>query len=469
LNGLKERGGSPRSRLYLWIWPSAIGRNWRRIGRLAAAQLICMIDPRTFREMIVNRSREAVVADPYDVHQLKRLKRSIERWNKWRDSNRDILINLNGADLGGLNLTGAMLWRASMIGANLRKTVLTDANINTANLAGADLCQSKLQRVHFGGATLTGANLRRANLTKSHLGKANLAGADLGRAILRDAYLSSTHLVMSSLDGAVCSGADFSDAKLTDASLRGLIARRTNFASAQLNDADFTGADLSQSDFRRAVLVGTNFQRANLDGLKIYGCSVWNVDLESSHQTNLQINDEGEPLITVDNLEVAQFIYLILNNQKIRHAIDTITTKVVLILGRFTNNRKTILDAIREELRKKDYLPVLFDFDKPSNRDITETVSTLAHMARFVIADLSDPKSIPHELAHVAPLLPSVPIMPLIVRPQKEYAMFEHFFGFRHVLKPFRYRDEAHLLSMLNEKVLAPAEKLAQRVAGRRR
>ena len=48
--------------------------------------------------------------------------------------------------------------------------------------------------------------------------------------------------------------------------------------------------------------------------------------------------------------------------------------------------------------------------------------------------------------------------MPLIVRPQKEYAMFEHFFGFRHVLKPLRYRDETHLLSLLNDKVIAPAE-----------
>ena len=172
--------------------------------------------------------------------------------------------------------------------------------------------------------------------------------------------------------------------------------------------------------------------------------------------------------VTVDDLEVAQFIYLLLNNQKIRHVIDTITSKVVLILGRFTPDRKPILDAIRDELRKRDYLPVLFDFEKPSNRDITETVSTLAHMARFVIADLSDPKSIPHELAHVAPLLPSVPIMPLIVRPQKEYAMFEHFFGFRHVLKPFRYRDERHLLASLEQKVINPAEKMAQRVAGKR-
>jgi len=80
--------------------------------------------------------------------------------------------------------------------------------------------------------------------------------------------------------------------------------------------------------------------------------------------------------IQVDDLEVAQFIYLLLNNERIRHVIDTITSKVVLILGRFTDERKAVLEAIRDELRKRDYLPVLFDFQKPDNKDLTRTVHT---------------------------------------------------------------------------------------------
>jgi hypothetical protein len=41
-------------------------------------------------------------------------------------------------------------------------------------------------------------------------------------------------------------------------------------------------------------------------------------------------------------------------------------------IGIRTPERKAVLDALREELRKRDYLPVLFDFDKPASRDITE-------------------------------------------------------------------------------------------------
>jgi hypothetical protein len=83
-----------------------------------------------------------------------------------------------------------------------------------------------------------------------------------------------------------------------------------------------------------------------------------------------------------------------LNNKKVRNVIDTITSKVVLILGRFTDERKAVLDALREELRKRNYLPILFDFDKPTNQTTDETITLLARMSRFVIADISDAKSV---------------------------------------------------------------------------
>jgi len=129
------------------------------------------------------------------------------------------------------------------------------------------------------------------------------------------------------------------------------------------------------------------------------------------------ITPYGQSAIEVDNLEVAQFIYLLLKNERIRNVIDTITSKVVLILGRFTDERKVVLDAIRDELRKRDYLPVLFDFQKPESRDLTGTVSTLANMARFIIADLTDPSSVPHELATVVPST-IVPVQTILLNGQ---------------------------------------------------
>jgi hypothetical protein len=186
---------------------------------------------------------------------------------------------------------------------------------------------------------------------------------------------------------------------------------------------NLAGADLRGALLVGATLVDTNLTGADLTGCQIYGVSAWGLKLERAKQQNLVITSEDEPEITVDNIEVAQFIYLLLHNEKIRDVIDTIGKKAVLILGRFTDNRKAVLDALREELRKRDYLPILFDFDVPATRDITETVSLLARMARFIIADLTDPSSIPKELEAIVPHL-AVPVQPLLEGSSRPYAMF---------------------------------------------
>jgi hypothetical protein len=106
-------------------------------------------------------------------------------------------------------------------------------------------------------------------------------------------------------------------------------------------------------------------------------------------------------------------IYLMLSNHKVRDVIDTITSKAVLILGRFTQERKPVLEALRKELRQRKYLPILFDFEKPRSRNTDETITLLARMARFVVADISDAKSVLQELRAIVPDLPSVPVQPI--------------------------------------------------------
>jgi hypothetical protein len=172
----------------------------------------------------------------------------------------------------------------------------------------------------------------------------------------------------------------------------------------------------------------------------------------------------------VDNIEVAQFIYLMLHNEKIRDVIDTITSKAVLILGRFSEERKAVLDALREELRERNYLPILFDFELPARQNITETVTLLARMARFIIADLTDPSSIPQELQAIIPSV-RVPIQPLLLEGSSLYSMFKDFDpqDFHWVLPVYHYKESKQLLAALTEKVIAPAEEKVKALQERRR
>ncbi len=272
--------------------------------------------------------------------------------------------------------------------------------------------------------------------------------------------LSSMHSVLLRIfKNATLRNLDGGRANFWLANLSYVDLSNADLSYANLSDANLTRADLFNTSLEGAILVRTNLKLATLTNCSVYGTGAWDVKLDDTAQKDLVITPRLEPSgITVDNLEVAQFIYLLLHNEKIRHIIDTITTKVVLILGRFTPERKTILDAIKKELRKRDYIPVLVDFKEPMSRDIKETVSTLAHMARFIIADITDARSVPQELGAIVPNLPSVPVQPLIQKGKDEYGMFKTFRRYPWVLSIHVYKDLNDLMAMLEDKVIIPAE-----------
>jgi uncharacterized protein YjbI with pentapeptide repeats len=360
---------------------------------------------------------------------LSILKQGTHIWNRWRDDYPDIAPDLREANLG----------RADLLGANLSRADLYHAHLSEAQLSGASLREAGLSETYFCKADLAGADLSHSQCFKTDFDKANLKGATFRSAQLREVDLW---------------GADLEGADLRGATLW----------FATLNKANLIGANLEGADLSWAILVGTNFTGANLNDCYVYGISAWDLTLTNAKQNNLIISRMGQPRITVDNLEVAQFVHLLLNNEKVRQVMDTITSKMVLILGSFTPERKQVLDAIRDALRQRDYLPVLFDFVKPASRDLTETISTLAHMSRFVIADITGARSMPQELQCIVPNLPSVPIQPLLLRSEHEYGMFEHFKRYPWVLDPYLYGDVPELIAALEENVIVPAE---ARVAAR--
>jgi hypothetical protein len=253
-----------------------------------------------------------------------------------------------------------------------------------------------------------------------------------------------------------------SQPNLTRFDLSGRDLSGVDLRGAGLFKTNLTGALLVGANLRQTRLVNTVFKNADRTGAAVYGTSVWDVDLEGAVQKDLVITPPGTTTVTVDDLEVAQFIYLLLNNKKIRTVIDTITSKVVLILGRFKPDRKVVLDRLRDELRARDYLPVLFDFEGPLSRDPTETVSTMAHLARYVIADLTEPACIPHELQAIVPAT-QVPIIPLLLEGQRPYAMFEDLKKYQWVLDVRTYKDQNHLIADVLEPALREAESVRRK------
>jgi uncharacterized protein YjbI with pentapeptide repeats len=403
---------------------------------------------------------------------------SAVEWNRWREERRGEKPDLSFARLsgwrtrtapggrdvqykpafGGFDLEDSNLHRADFGGMDLYGAYLNRALLTEANLDGANLEEANLVAAHGRHATLKGSRLRHAKLYKADLSYADLSGAYLAGAEMRAINLTGADLRGANLMGAQLQGADLTEARLDGARLDAAELFKTNLSRASLRSTHLQMARLIDVDVSGASLAGSN----------VYGIAVWNLTInDATDESNLVITKKDEPSITVDSIEIAQFIYLLLNNRRIRRILDSIVLKVVLILGRFSRERKAVLDAIREELRKHNYSPVLFDFEKPNNRDVIETVSTLAHLARFVIADVTDPRIVLEEVPHIVRNI-AVPVKPvLLAGSQSEPLTLEGLRrNHRSLLDTFAYVDAAHLVTSLAQHIIAPAEAMAACLSG---
>ena len=397
-----------------------------------------------FHQLSLDKNRMA------NTEQREVLKSSVEAWNRWREKNPDVKIDLRNADLENAKLKAANLGGANLSGANL-----SAANLERADLREADLSGGNLRKAYLYGARLRSANLERAdlggaNLMRANLWDVNLRGADLGGVDFWDADLQR-----ADLKGANLIGASFGDARLPQANLAGAYLKGVSFHGADLSHADLSGADLSNT-----VLINANFLRTKVDGAnisnsKIYGVNVWDLEGEFKEQNQLIITLDETSAITVDNIKVAQFIYLILNNKEVRDVLNTLTSKTVLILGRFAlPERKVVLDALRNKLREYDLLPIVFDFERPDDKDFTETIKTLAGMCYFVIADVTNPKSSPLELQATVPDY-QIPFVPIIQEGESPFAMMVDLQKkYDWVLDTISYKDGDQLIRILKKGII---------------
>ena len=343
------------------------------------------------------------------IKTLELLGEGVEAWNAYRRSSPDWIPNLAGESLRNLEARGIDL---------------SNSHLNSTDFSGSVLSDSK-----FRGAQLQNTWFREATLSNVSFREANLESADFSRS-----FLHRTRFV------------------------------RANLRGANLSESDATEALFVQSNLEEVSLNHANLSKAHINGCRIWGVAAWDLDLQGARQSYLIVTRENaqSPVITVDDFEVAQFVHLLLNNVNLRRVLDAVATRAVLILGRFTAERKQLLEGVRLFLKEKAYIPIIFDFEGSKGRDTTETVSTLAHLSYFVIADVTEPRGVPQELSQIVPHLPSVLVQPLLQRGYPLYEMFDHFQRYPWVLKVLVYSDLAELQSLLHGGLLDSIERDAR-------
>ena len=178
----------------------------------------------------------------------------------------NVTLDLHGADLSYVRLTGANLAGVNLSQVDLRHADFFENHIPLPDLSksipsGTNQNQARISIPHQeltpdppGGERLR-ANLSRSILYEANLSGANLTYADLSGAQLMSAILTDTSMIYvnfkhadllnSDLSGAFAFNSDFSGAQLAVANLANILLSNTKLYGTNLNGATLNGADLS--------------------------------------------------------------------------------------------------------------------------------------------------------------------------------------------------------------------------------
>lgn len=297
---------------------------------------------------------------------------------------------------------------------------------------------------------LRGVDLSGRDFTAFDLSSVDFTGAKLRRCFFGDDAFRHP-------PPTFCRAANFHQADLTNSAFTMANCEAASFTESILRDALFRYVRLQRCRF-----IDCDWTNATIESCHVFGVSVWSMNGRPLKTGSLNIASTDWPRIEVDDLETAQNVHLLQTSDKARALLEAISTKAVLILGRFSETRKPLVDAIRTKLRNLGFIPLVFDFDKPTQRDFTETVRTLTGLSVFVIADITQPRSVPLELQATIPNY-MIPFVPILQEGESAFSMFADLQQ-KHrdwVMDVLEYDSPETLIEQLEAAVVKPAMKLA--------
>jgi hypothetical protein len=150
--------------------------------------------------------------------------------------------------------------------------------------------------------------------------------------------------------------------------------------------------------------------------------------------------------------------------------IGVMTSRAVLVLGRFRADRKAVLDHVGNLLGRHGCRYLVFDFAEPDDRNEIETIGLLAGPSRFVVAYITEPSSAPLELAVIVSQL-NIPMVLLAQEGKPTFSLAGDLRGANRsrVLPTWVYRDLEHLSARFGDVVVRRAEKRVAWLRGGRR
>src|SRR5262249_43515573 len=133
---------------------------------------------------------------------------------------------------------------------------------------------------------------------------------------------------------------------------------------SDLSDAILDESDLEHASLVRCRMIRTSVSGTKLHGAWVYGAAIWDIKGKPASEDWLGVAPDGSAYSNTDavqlrfeGLVLAQFIYAMAssaqrttNDAPLGKLLNAFSKSHVLLLGRFTEERKVVLDAIRNAL-----------------------------------------------------------------------------------------------------------------------
>lgn len=219
----------------------------------------------------------------YSGKEVLRVKRTDLSFACFKDATLSV-VNLRGADLNGIDFSGARLGNVNLLVYAYNeevKEVKDKAKFIRTNLNATRFNNTILSNVDMRGASLNGADFSEAKLTSiffdsvmdqdENLIVTQLNDSCFDNAIFSNVSLNGANLTSASFRKAKLPGASFEKASLLNSVIIGANLNCVCFKEADLSYADFSNADLRGADLRYAQLIaaqalGTDFTKARFTG-----------------------------------------------------------------------------------------------------------------------------------------------------------------------------------------------------------
>lgn len=209
------------------------------------------------------------------------------------------VVNLNGADLTGLNFKDMALTNISMRGANIKGTTFDNCKLENVDMAEVQadhttkISKCLMRNVDMSGADAPGIQLEHIRGEYINMAGANMAGAKWTDVKIENLWAAEINLNKAQLGTVAITGpySSFKDAQMHGAKvsmsqfgdvnrgidMSGIKATHSTWSDVKFHQSDMSGSDFSSGTFTRVDMSRVytkpgypmTFDKANITGLTV--------------------------------------------------------------------------------------------------------------------------------------------------------------------------------------------------------